>query len=166
MKAFRCYKDHKEAPNLHILDNECSGEMKTMLKEKQVTFQLVPPHIHRRNAAERAIRTYKHHLIANLFTCDKYFHSHKWDRLLLQANISINLLQSAYQNSSLSAYAALFGNYDFNKMPMAPPGTRVIVHEKPGNRKTYTGHGTEDWYIGPSPDHYRCFKCYMPTTCR
>ena len=162
MKAFGCYKDHKEAPNLHILDNECSGEMKTMLKEKQVTFQLVPPHIHRRNAAERATRTYKHHLIANLFTCNKYFHSHKWDRLLPQANITINLLWSAYPNSSLPAYAALFGNHNFNKMPMAPPGTRVIVHEKPSNTKAYADHGTDGCYIRPSLDHYRCFKYYMP----
>ena len=52
-------KAHGEAPNIHILDNECSKDMKKSFKEAQVEYQLMPPHIHRRYAAERAIRTYK-----------------------------------------------------------------------------------------------------------
>ena len=164
--CYDMYKSHGEAPNLHILDNECSDAMKAMFRAENVTYQLVPPHIHRRNAAERAIRTYKNHLIAGLFTCDDNFPSREWDRLLPQANITINLLRQSRRNPSLSAYAALHGNYNFNATPMAPPGTKVVVHEKPKNRKTFAGHGTEAWYIGPSPDHYRCYKCYMPETCR
>ena len=162
--AFKNLKSHGEAPNVHILDNECSNEMKTMFQNEKVKYQLVPPHIHRRNAAERAIRTYKNHLIAGLYTCDPQYPSREWDRLLPQCNITINLLRSSRRNASLSAYAALFGNFDYNATPMAPPGTKVLVHEKPGNRKTWAGHGTEGWYIGPSLEHYRCYKCYMPTT--
>ena len=64
--AYELLKAHCEAPNIHILDNECSVDMKTIFKEAQVEYQLVPPHIHWRNAAERAIRTYKNHLIAGL----------------------------------------------------------------------------------------------------
>ena len=64
MKAYTCYKYHGEAPNLHILDNECSTEMKAMFEQEQVLFQPVPPNIHRQNTAERAIQTYKNHLIA------------------------------------------------------------------------------------------------------
>ena len=55
-------KKHGEAPNIHILDNECSNEMKSAFNEAEVKYQLVPPHVHRRNAAERAIRTFKNHL--------------------------------------------------------------------------------------------------------
>ena len=47
------------APNLYILDNEISGEFKTALGKYKLAFQRTPPHIHRRNAAERAIRTFK-----------------------------------------------------------------------------------------------------------
>ena len=47
---------------------------------------------------------------------------------------------------------------------MAPPGTRVIVHNKPGNRTSWGHHVTKGWYIGPSLDHYRCMQCYMPAT--
>ena len=49
---------------------------------------------------------------------------------------------------------------------MALPGIKTIVHEKINNILSWAGHGTEAWYIGPSMDHYRCFKCYMPITCR
>ena len=50
-KAFDNLKAHSENPNFHILDNECSREMKLMFQSANVQYQLVPPHIHRRNAA-------------------------------------------------------------------------------------------------------------------
>ena len=34
--AYEILKTHGEAPNIHILDNECSRDMKTILKEAQV----------------------------------------------------------------------------------------------------------------------------------
>ena len=30
----------------------------------------------------------------------------------------------------MSSYTALEGQFDFNKIPLAPPGIKVIVHEK------------------------------------
>ena len=115
--------------------------------------------------AERTIQTYKNHLISGLFTCDSKFPAREWDRLLTQCNITINLLISARCNPSLSAHAAVHGNYDFNTTPMVSPVTKVVVHKKADNRKSWTGYGTEVWYIGPSLHHYRYFKCYMPLTC-
>jgi hypothetical protein len=47
------------APELHILDDECSNELKKAFKKYNVAFQRVPPHSHQRNAAERAIQTRK-----------------------------------------------------------------------------------------------------------
>ena len=47
------------APELHILDNKYSEELRKVFKKYQVTFQLVPQHVHLRNAAERAIQTWK-----------------------------------------------------------------------------------------------------------
>ena len=44
-------------PNLFIFDNEFSGEFRTALKDEQITLQLVTPHMHRNNPAERAIQT-------------------------------------------------------------------------------------------------------------
>ena len=152
--AFEHFKTHGETPSLHILDNECSKEMKQMFHTEEVACQLVPPHIHRRNAAERSIRTYENHLIAGLYTCDPKFPSREWYRLLPQCNITINLLCSARRNPTLSAYVALLGKFDFNSTPMAPPVTKTVIHEKPDNRKSWAGHGTEAWYIGPATQHY------------
>jgi hypothetical protein len=59
-------ENHGSKPSIYIIDNEASNELKKALKKKQVNYQLVPPHVHRRNAAERAIRTYKNHLLAIL----------------------------------------------------------------------------------------------------
>jgi len=46
-------RGHK--PNHQILDNKTSKEMKTYLKGREVTYQLVPPHSYHKNAVEQAI---------------------------------------------------------------------------------------------------------------
>ena len=56
-----------------IMDNECSSEIKNTLKKYGLQYQLVPPYVHRRNAAERAIRTFKNHSLSCLATCNKNF---------------------------------------------------------------------------------------------
>ena len=62
-------------------------------------------------------------------------------------------------NKKLSAYSYLFGNFDFNRIPLAPPGTNVLIHSG-----SWDYHGVEGWYVGPSLEHYRCLKCYNPST--
>ena len=47
---------------------------------------------------------------------------------------------------------------------MTPPGTRVIVHDKPGNRTSWGHHGTMSWYIGESLYPYRCMQYYITAT--
>ena len=47
---------------------------------------------------------------------------------------------------------------------MALPGTKVIVHTHPDKRASWELQGEQGWYIGPSLDHYRCMKCYIPRT--
>eukprot|EP00957_Ditylum_brightwellii_P101893 7766170-Ditylum_brightwellii.AAC.1 len=66
--------------------------------------------------------------------------------------------------SKLSAHTYLFGNFDFNATPLAPPGTKVVVHKKTGNRRSWQYHGAAGWSAGYSPDHYRCLCCFMPDT--
>jgi hypothetical protein len=153
------------APNLHILDNECSEDLKNAFQKHQVDFQRVPPHVHRRNSAERAIQTWKNHFCAGLATCDPKFPLTEWDLLMPQADLTLNLLRSSRRQPRLSAYACLHGTFDFNRSPLAPPGTRVVVHLTPAQRPNMGPHGVDGWYVGPSPEHYRCHKCYIPSTC-
>jgi hypothetical protein len=72
-------------PKLQPMDNEASSALKNHFTEKEMSYQLVPPHWHRTNAAERAIRTLKEQFKARLATVDPDFPAHLWDRLLPQA---------------------------------------------------------------------------------
>ena len=46
--------------DIQILDNEVSAEFKKTIQQYWgAKYQLVPPNVHRRNIAERAIRTFK-----------------------------------------------------------------------------------------------------------
>ena len=154
------------SPNIWILDNESSQELKNAMFKHKTTYQLVPPHTHRANSAERAIQTFKAHFIAGLCSLDPDFPINEWDRLLPQAFLTLNLLQTARANPSLSAHTYLFGNFDFNSTPLAPPGTKVMVHLKPNVRSTWDSRAKDGWYIGPSMHHYRCVRCYLPATRR
>jgi hypothetical protein len=46
-------------PKLQTLDNEASAALKNFITTNDVEYQLVPTQCHRRNATERAIRTFK-----------------------------------------------------------------------------------------------------------
>jgi hypothetical protein len=151
-------------PKLQKLDNEASQELQDFMQDKGVKFQFVPPHVHRRNAAERAIRTFKNHFIAGLCSTDKNFPHSLWDRIVEQAIITLNLLRTSRINPKLSAYAQLNGAFDFNATPMAPPGTRVLFHEKPNVRGSWAPHGEDGWYVGPAQQHYRCFTVHITST--
>jgi hypothetical protein len=69
-------------PKLQTLDNEASAALKNFFTANDVEYQLVPPHCHRRNAAERTIRTFKEHFVAVISSVDPTFPLHLWDRLL------------------------------------------------------------------------------------
>ena len=163
-KIYNRLVKHINEPKLFIMDNECSNDLKLSILKNKNTYQLVPPNQHRRNAAEKAIRTFKNHFLSGLATCNSNYPIHEWDRLLPQCELTLNLLRSARANNKLSAWAYLNGNFNFNRTPIAPPGTAVIVHGKPDKRASWAYHGQDGWYIGPAYDHYRCVTCYMPST--
>jgi hypothetical protein len=168
LKAFQFMEQELMArglkPKLMKGDNEASKLLKVYLHQQDITFQLLPPFIHRLNSAERAIRSFKDHLIAGLCSTDKYFPMHLWDRLLPQAVMTFNMLRTSRINPRLSAATHIFGQYDFNRAPMAPLGTRIIAHETPSRRRTWVPHGQYGWYVGPALEHYRCYTVYITKT--
>jgi hypothetical protein len=87
-----------------------------------------------------------------------------WDRLIPQAVITRNLLRQSRINPKLSAHAQLNGLFDYNKTPLAPPGTKVIIHEKPDHRGSWSPHGLNGWYVGPAMEHYFAHRVYCSTT--
>ena len=146
------------------MDNKCSNDLKQALNKADITLQLVPPHLHQRNKAEQAIQTFKNHFKAILATIDPAFPLREWDRLLVQGELTLNLLRTSTINPKLSAYAYIFGQFDYNKTPLVPPGTKIVAHNKPSNRASWELNEEQGWYIGPSLEHYRCIKCYFTKT--
>jgi len=134
------------------------------MSNKELKFQLVPPHNHRQNYAEKAIGTWKDHFIAGLTSADCNFPLKLWCRITEHDDISLNLLQSSRANPTISAYADLFGNYDYNAHPLVPPGTKIVTHEKPTQRGSWSLRGVDGWYLGPSMNHYRCHRVYCSVT--
>jgi hypothetical protein len=63
-------------PKLMRMENEASQLLKSYLHDTYITFQSVPPYSHRINAAERAIISFKDHLIAGICSTDKAFPMH------------------------------------------------------------------------------------------
>jgi hypothetical protein len=118
-------------PKLQTLDNEASAALKHFFTTNDVEYQLVPSHCHRRNAAERAIRTFKEHFVAGLSSVDPTFPLHLWDRLLSQVEITLNLLRTSRLYPQLSAADHFHGLVDYNKTYFATPGCNIISHEKP-----------------------------------
>jgi hypothetical protein len=128
-------------PKLQTPDNEASAALKNFFTEHDIAYQLVPPHCHRRKTAERAIRTFEEHFVARLSSVEPSFPLHLWDRLLPQAEITLNLLRISRLHPQLSAAAHFHGLVDYNKTAFAPPGCKIIAHEKPGKRRMWAPHG-------------------------
>ena len=108
----------------HVLDNECSERMKELIRD-ECLLELCPPGIHRRNIAEVGIKSFKKHFLSILAGLPKDFPWSFWDRLLPQTETTLNLLRQSNSTPTVSAYAHMHGNFDYNRMPLAPIGCPV-----------------------------------------
>ena len=150
-------------PKLHILDNEASEAFKSAIKEN-CDLQLVPPDTHRRNLAERAIQTFKSHFISILAGVDPSFPMNLWDRLIPQAVMTLNLLRNSHKTPTISAYQHVNGNFDYNKLPLAPLGCSVEMQESTNRQQTWDPHSLTGWYLGTLTEHCRCHKNFCKKT--
>jgi hypothetical protein len=102
--------------------------------------------------------------VAGLSSVDPSFPLHLWDRLLPQAEITLNLLRTSRLHPQLSAAAHYHGLVDYNKTAFAPPGFKISAHEKPVKRRTWAPHGQHGYSLVPAMHHYRCQNVYISTT--
>ena len=130
----------------------------------QNKLELVPPHDHCTNPAEKCIDTFECHFIYGLSAMDPNFPLHLWCRILPQCQDTLNVLRTSRLHPHMSSFTHMNGPFYYNSTPMAPPGIRTLVYETPKQRKTWAQHGVDDWYIGYCPDHYHCHNTYVPAT--
>jgi hypothetical protein len=102
--------------------------------------------------------------VVGLSSVDPNFPLHLWDRLLPQAEITLNFLRTSRLHPQLSAAAHFHGLVDYNKTACAPSVCKIIAHEKPGKRRTWAPHGIHGYSLGPAMHHYRCQNIYISTT--
>jgi hypothetical protein len=116
-------------PKLNVMDNQATKYIRKFLTEEECKLQLVEPHIHRVNAAERTIQTFKDVFIAALATTDRDFPLQMWDKLTPQLITCLNLLRVSRTDPTKSAYEILNGPYDWNRYSLAPLGCNAIIYE-------------------------------------
>jgi hypothetical protein len=58
--------------------------------------------------------------------------------------MTLNMLRRSRFNPRLSAHTQIFGVFDYNRTPLAPIGTRTVVHERTTQqgRTTFSNHGS------------------------
>jgi hypothetical protein len=80
--------------------------------------------------------------------------------------MTLDMLRHSRINPRLSAHTQIFVVSDYNRTPLAPIGTRTVVHERPAQkgRTTFGDHGVIGWTTGPALDHYRHWDFYIPKT--
>ena len=109
--------------DLHILDNDCSKSYKLKIKRKWgAKFQLVPPDFHSRNAAERAIDTFKENFLSIIAGVLYLFPNFFWYQILPQTELTLNLLQQSNIYPSMSAWEHYYGLFNYDANPMGEMG--------------------------------------------
>ena len=132
-------------PWLHKIDNEMSPAIKEFIKSQQTNIQYTPPDMHRQNAAEWTIHTWKNHFIASIAgTPDTFPLIANFCHLTNQYKYVLNMIWLNQQNQKLS-------------IPMAPPGTMCYVHIK-HKCVSWGYHASNAWYLAPKLDHHRCYE--------
>ena len=137
------------------MDNEASEAVKQWLTKQEVKYQLATADNHRTNVSERCIETAKHHIIAGLATTDPEFPIQQWNRLITQAEYTLNMLCPIRINPEILAFAFMEGNHVYDVVPFAPPGWKVLLFEDPQRWGSWDPHGVEGFYVAPAMEHYR-----------
>ena len=81
-----------------------------------------------------------------------------WDRLIPQSVIKLNLLLKSRRYPNKSAYEVLNGPFNYDATPLAPTGCKIIAFESTQSRKSFSLHGSPEWYIGPTLKHTDVIK--------
>ncbi len=109
------------------MDNQATKHIKKFLTKNECKLQLVEPHNHRVNAAERAVQTFKDTFIAALAMTDSNFPLQLWDKITPQVQDMLNMMRASRTDPTNSAYEALNGPYNWNRYPLAPLGCKAVI---------------------------------------
>ena len=121
-------------PIIHQIDNEFSKEIIKEIAARNLKYQIAPPGNHRTLPVESSIQTFKNYFESISYGCDPGYPKNQWGRLIDVGILTINMLRPSRINPKQSTYNEIWGNFDFNKTPLAPPGCLIVAHERPQDR--------------------------------
>ena len=78
-----------------------------------------------------------------------------WYNLLVQTELTINLLWQAILNPRMSAWEYFNSDFDYTATPLGPIGCKIIIHTTSNKRKSWDQRGREGFSVGPALQHYR-----------
>jgi len=155
VKVYQCPIDRLKDCGLtfmhHNLDNEWSAEFKQAIKANNMTYELTPADDHSRNIAEKTIQTFnKDHFIAILCGTDDVYPMHLWEKLLPQADMTLNMLRPSRLISAISAHAHLYDQHNYADHPLAPMGRAAETNVSSNKRGTWVAHSVSGFNVGTS----------------
>jgi hypothetical protein len=87
-----------------------------------------------------------------------------WDGLVSQTILTLNFLRHSNAVPTISAHQYVHGNFDYNKMPLAPMGCTAQLRESSERQGTWADSSIDGWYLQTSPEKYRCYEIYAKYT--
>ena len=159
------FREHGAVIKKIRMDNQQSGPLLQMVKQLDVTWELVPSFSKSPNRSERAIRTAKNHMISTRAGFHPDCPPMYWDKCLAQIEMTLNIVRPYEYDDNMSAYEGLHGTrFNFRHHPIAPVGTKVLTWDAPDHRGSWADHGVPAVYLGPALDHFRSFEVWVPST--
>ena len=74
------------------------------------------------------------------------------------------LIAPIQSGSTISVWQYVHGNFDYNRMPLAPMGCAVQLFQNSEKRTSWGANAIDGWYLQTSPEHYRCHVIYVKQT--
>ena len=81
-----------------------------------------------------------------------------WDNLLVQIELTINLLRQATLNPRISAWEYYNGAFDYTATPLGPIGCKIMIHTTSNKGKSWDQRRREGFSVVPALQHYQCIQ--------
>ena len=114
--------------------------------------------------AEVDIQATKQHFLRIIAGVETNLPMNQWEHLLPQSELTLNLLQQSNTTPTVSAYAAMFGPFKYNRIPRGLMRCAVLINEKSNTRTTWDNHAVYGWNLYTSSDHYCAHVCQVKKT--
>ena len=81
-----------------------------------------------------------------------------WDNMLIQTELTLNLLRQATLNPRISTWEYFNNPFDYTATPLGTVGCIIIIHNKSNKQRSWYQRGREGFNVGLGLKHYRCFQ--------